>query len=282
MLDAITDQLYALPPEAFTAARDALRREHRDLATEIQALRKPSVSAWLVNRLAREQAELLAELLSLGPALAQAQRARSATDLRELGEQRRALVAAVTEQAVLDAGRPVGTAVREEVAGTLETALADPASADAVRGGRLVRALSYAGFGGEDLGGAVASGPTVGATGRAKARSRPKAAAQQPDAREVAAVERAAQEAAGALDDAVRAWDRAVAQQAAAREAEAGQAAAVADAERGWTAAQTKHEAATAAVEQASLDVERRHAAVESAQELAEQTRAALDQLRRA
>ena len=276
MLDAITDQLYALPPEEFTAARDAFRREHRDVGRELQSLRKPSVSAWLVNRLAREQSQVLRELLSLGPALAQAQRARSATDLRELGEQRRALVAAVTGQAVLGAGRPVSAIVREEVAGTLEAALADPASAEAVRGGRLVRALFYAGFGAVDLEGAVAATstrPVPAAPGRL--------VRTQPDAKQAAAAERAAQEAAGALDDAVGAWERAVAQQSAAQEVEAEQAAVVADAERGLTAAQTKHEAATAAVEQASLDVQHRQAAVEQAQERAEQTRTALDRLRR-
>ncbi len=278
MLDAITDQLYALPPEEFTAARDALRREHRDLGREIQALRKPSVSAWLVNRLAREQAEVLAELLSLGPALAQAQQERSASDLRELGGQRRALVEAVTEQAVRGASRPVSAAVRDEIASTLETALADPASADAVRGGRLIRALSYAGFGGVDLAGAVAAGPTGGAPTRAKASARP---AQQPGAREVAAAERAAQEAAGALDDAVRAWDRAVARKAEAVQAETERAVAVADAERALVAAQTEYHAAAAEVDQAAAEAERGQSAVARAQERAERTRTALDQLRR-
>ncbi len=70
--------------------------------------------------------------------------------------------------------------MRDEVAATLEAGLSDPASADAVRSGRLVRALSYAGFGGVDLDGAVAA-PGRSATkereepdaGRAPPRPRP-------------------------------------------------------------------------------------------------------------
>ncbi|RXZ46147.1 hypothetical protein ESO86_11460, partial [Agromyces binzhouensis] len=51
------DALYALVPEEFTAARNARAADARSasepaLAKEIGALRRPSPSAWIVNRLA--------------------------------------------------------------------------------------------------------------------------------------------------------------------------------------------------------------------------------------
>ncbi len=208
------DELYALAPEDFTAARDLAAKQAKaggdpGLAKQLKSLRKPSVAAWLVNRLATQQRPLLDQLLALGPALAEAQSAGHADDLRALGQQRRDLVAAVTDAAAADAGRTVSAAVRDEVASTLEAALADPASADAVRSGRLVRSLSYAGFGGVDLSDAVA----------VAARTSGKPAAQAPDRKQVERAEAAAHRAAGTLDDAVRGCERAERVQATAAEA---------------------------------------------------------------
>ena len=194
--------LYCLPPEDFTAARDAAAKEAKaggdaEAAKALKALRKPSVAAWLMNGLVAREPALLEQLLDLGPALAQAQAAGEGDALRKFGAQRRALVGAVVDRAVDLAGRPVTTAVRDEVAATLEASLSDAASADAVRSGRLVRALSYAGFGGVDLDGAVAAPPPP---------EQPESPDQGP------AAETAALEAAGALDDAVRACERLTAQ----------------------------------------------------------------------
>ena len=57
-VDEELDRLYGLPLEEFTAARDDLSKRVRaaglrDQADEIKALRKPPVSAWAVNQLAR-------------------------------------------------------------------------------------------------------------------------------------------------------------------------------------------------------------------------------------
>ena len=208
------DELYALAPEDFTAARDLAAKQAKaggdpELAKQLKALRKPSVAVWLVNRLATQQRPLLDQLLALGPALAEAQSAGHADDLRALGQQRRDLVAAVTDAATVAAGRRVTRAVRDEVASTLEAALAEPASADAVRSGRLVRSLSYAGFGGVDLSDAVA----------APARRSSTPAREAPDRKQVERAEAAAHRAAGALDDAVRGCERAERAQLTAAEA---------------------------------------------------------------
>ena len=278
------DDLYSLAPEEFTAARDAAAKQakaegDKAAADALKALRKPTVSAWLVNRLADEQGELLGQLLELGPALAQAQSGGDAAQLRALGAERRQLVDALVGAAVDIAGRAVNAAVREEVASTLEAALADPASADAVRSGRLVRALSYAGFGAVDLSDAVAPAPRA-TTPRAEPERKPDRKAEQRAAR-VAAAEQAALDAAGRLDDAVRACEQAERSRAAAEEQLAGRAAEVdrlavlleeARAERDRVA----HEAHTAQVAaQKALDK------VGRLQERAEQARAELDRLRR-
>ena len=276
------EQLYALQPEEFVAARDAAVRSARadgdaDAAGELKALRRPSVSAWLVNQLVREQGDLVEQLLDLGPELARAQAQGQGDELRALGAQRRELVDAVVRQAVALAGRDVTAAVRDEVSSTLETALADPGAAEAVRSGMLVRALSYAGFGGVDLEGAVAR------TGTPPAPRKPKAGARKEDdlPDRIAAAEAAALAAAGRLDDAVRACEQAQREQAAAHErvesarqeadrrreqlAEAEATAAQADSRR-----RKADKAADAAVE-----------TVRKRQEAEEQARAELDSLRR-
>ena len=278
----MVDRLYALPPEEFTAARDAAAKQASgDLRTQLKALRRPTASAALVNRLRREQPDLLDQLLELGPALAQAQAARSGDELRALGQQRRELVEAV----VATAADGASAAVRTEVEQTLEAALADPAAADAVRSGALVRALSFAGFGGVDVAGAVAAPPRT-----------PSAASQAPrPARGVAAAERAAQDAAAALDDAVgaaaaaarRAEDAAAAQRTAEQERGRAQEE-VDDAERRLAQARERLAAAGHEAHDAQAEVARAQAAAEravqrvaEAQEAAAQARDRLDRLRR-
>lgn len=272
------DELYRLPPEEFTAARNAAAKAAKaggdaDRAKQLTALRRPSVSAWLVNLLAAEQPELVEQLLALGPALAEAQAQGQGDELRSLGAQRRELVDAVTQQAAALADRPVTPAVRAEVASTLETALADPDAAEAVRSGRLVRALSYAGFGGVDLGGAVAS-TTPPRPGRSKD------AGDDRPAR-VAAAEAAALDAAGRLDDAVRECERLererrqVEQRAAQAHQELEQVRqALAPAEREAAQARTAQQAAARAADEAVQ-------AVRAAQQGEERARAELDRLRR-
>ncbi len=273
-LDDTADRLYALAPEEFTAARDAAAKQAKadgdaELAKQVKALRKPSVGAWLVNLLVTEEADLLEQLLSLGPALAEAQAQGQGDELRQLGAQRRELVGAVTSRAVELAGRSATAALRDEVSSTLEAALADPASADAVRSGRLVRALSYAGFGSVDLEGAV--GTPVAAKADKKTR---------PDDG-VAAAEAAALEAAGRLDDRVRECERLEAERAAA-EHRVEQA--HADVERLRAALAVAQDAAHEADQQrraAERESQKAVDEVRKAQRTEEQARAELDRLRR-
>ena len=312
-LAAVAAELYALPPQDFTPARDAAAKAaDGPLRAAVKALRRPTASAWLVNRLARDEPELLDSLLALGPALAQAQSAGSGDELRALGQQRRELVQAVTGTAVV--GHGVSTAVRTEVEQTLEAALADPAAAEAVRSGTLVRALSFAGFGGVDVDGAVAVVGSRPPTARGRsdvARSAQgggqKAAGAQGDdpaaaggrtagrRRRTAAAEERALAAAAALDDAVQACETAQRRADAAgeeqaeldRRREAAQAE-VDDLEQRLSAARERlaeagHRAhdAQGEADRAAQAADRARRRVAQAQGEAEKARAALDALRR-
>lgn len=163
-LAEVADELYGLPPADFTAARDDLARVaraagRREDAAAIKKLARPTTSAWLVNQLSREAADGLGRLFAVADALQEAQRTLAGDRLRELSAQRRLVVSELlpVAAAVADrAGQPASPAVLEEVRATLEAAVADNAARDAVRSGRLTRALAYAGLGEVDLTAATA------------------------------------------------------------------------------------------------------------------------------
>jgi hypothetical protein len=151
MDDAIA-RLYSAPPEEFIALRAeeiAKARQARDTAraAALAKLRKPTVAAWLVNRLAHERPDLVADLLALAEELRSAQRELRGADLRELSVRRRATVAALAREAARLAGGSRGNLPMTEVEATFAAALADAEVASAVRAGRLTKALEYTGFG---------------------------------------------------------------------------------------------------------------------------------------
>lgn len=278
------DELYRLPPEAFTAARDAAAKERRTSgnaagAAELKALRRPSVAAWLVNRLAHDSPELLDSLLALGPELAEAQSCGDAAALRALGDSRRRLVESVTHSAAEAAGRSVTASVREEVAATLEAALADPGSARAVRSGRLVRSLSYAGFGAVDLAGAVAPAAAEPAPVPTDRRETEREHGERR--RRVQAAEAAAQEAAGRLDDAVRACEQAERRRADAQQEEQALVHELARLQDELGRLREQHELSGRAVRSACDAAEQARRCVAEAQDASEVARRRLDELRR-
>src|SRR4051812_39551314 len=72
------EDLYGLPLEEFTPARDALAKElkaagRKDEAAEVKSLRKPSLAAWALNRAAREHADAIERLRAAGADLRAAQ-----------------------------------------------------------------------------------------------------------------------------------------------------------------------------------------------------------------
>lgn len=160
----VADELYGLTPAEFTAAREERARAARAAgrpadAAAIRKLARPTTSAWLVNQLGRDAAPRLGRLFEVAEALQEAQRTLAGDRLRELSAQRRHVVTDLVPVAAglaAAAGQRVSAAVLAEVRATLEAALADEAARDAVRSGRLTKALSYAGLGEVDLTAAVA------------------------------------------------------------------------------------------------------------------------------
>ena len=68
---AIADRLYAEPPAAFTAVRDALAKEQDDkaFAKQVKELKKPTAAAWAMNLLVRRETEQIDQMLAVAPAL---------------------------------------------------------------------------------------------------------------------------------------------------------------------------------------------------------------------
>lgn len=158
----VADELYGLPPEEFTAARNERAKTYRSggdrkLGAQIAALRKPSTAAWVVNQLARHRRAELDQLIELGATMREAHLDLKAERLRALSDQRHRVIAALAgagRALAAEQGHAVSETVVQEVEQTLEAALADPDAAQAVGSGHLLTALSYAGLGGG--GGAVA------------------------------------------------------------------------------------------------------------------------------
>ena len=186
-LDDAADELYAVSPDDFMARRTALAKQAKDdgeklLAKQIGALRKPTRSAWLVNLVARAEPDRVGELVELGAALQQAQQAMDGDELRRLSKDRRTLIDTLARRAGelgRDVGYPPPDGAIQEVSQTLQAALGDPAIAELVQAGRLHQALSYGGFGPDDLASALA------ASMPAKKKAPAKAVPAEPDTDEV-------------------------------------------------------------------------------------------------
>jgi hypothetical protein len=143
------DELYRLDPDEFMARRQDLAAAAREggqtaMAKQIAALRKPTRSAWAVNRLVRADPEVTQRITDLAAELRDAERAMDGARIRDLSAARRRLVDDLTAQALAPLKAPP-FALREEVMATFDAAIADPDVAVSL--GTLVRAAHWAGFG---------------------------------------------------------------------------------------------------------------------------------------
>ncbi len=175
-LDTAADELYGLPIDRFTGARDAMAKElsasgDKEVAAALRRLRKPSHAAWLANMLARRHMQEIGEVLDLGGKLRRAQSDARGDDLRSLSASRQALVRRVlglVSEDAKKAGTPFGTTTQRQLVATLEAAMADESSGRALAAGRLTEALSHVGFGG----GAAADRSTLTRRRRSKETQR--------------------------------------------------------------------------------------------------------------
>ncbi|RZQ64664.1 hypothetical protein [Amycolatopsis suaedae] len=223
-LRSVVDELYGGTREDFTAERDERVKRARsagdkELAKQIAGLRKPTMAAWLVNRLAREHHDQLVELTEVGEKLRTAHQQLAGDDLRALSRQRHELV-----DGLLARARKLGQvsdSVAREVTETLAAATSDAEAAEVVLGGCLSTALDP--YAGESWLTAAAVAPAPRAPDR-EAEKRREAEARKAREAEKAAAEAASKEAerqaarrAAELD---RLRRRAETAQAAADEAE--------------------------------------------------------------
>lgn len=222
-LSAVLADLYAVAPDEFVTTRTMLAQELKArgdaaLAKEVGRLRRPTVSAWAVNRLVRERPDQVGALREVGRRLRAAQGQLDAAALRDLRPERDRLVAGWAEAAAevtTEAGRPLPPAALDEVRATVIAALAGEEATDAVASGHLTRALSYSGFGEVDLSEAVvrtssgavltvvpAEGPSDRGREEATQKLPEKLAAQKPAPPQPASTSKATKAAPSKAEDA--------------------------------------------------------------------------------
>lgn len=144
------DELYRVNPERFTALRAELaaaakKRGDPAAAKQISAARKPTTAAWVAN-LVTTLPDAVDRLRELGAALRAAHTTMNGERLRELTVQQRKLVDELSRLALAAAEIDNPTsALRDDVHGTLQAAIADPEVT--ARVGRLAKAERWSGFG---------------------------------------------------------------------------------------------------------------------------------------
>ncbi len=149
LLATVARELYGVVPGEFVAARNAraaeLRRGgDRGLAGRVKALAKPSLAAWAVGVVVREEPGELDALAELGAELRVAQRTANPAELRALSRRRRELTRALTRTAARladERGVPLSAAAQEQVEATWQAAVIDPDAERVVRSLLLVRTL---------------------------------------------------------------------------------------------------------------------------------------------
>jgi len=157
-LNAEIRDLYRLPPEEFTAARNALasrlgKEKRKDDAAEVKALPKPTPSAWAVNALFERQEQKMDALIAAGKRARTAQReavaGRGAASLREAIRLARGLADELrwdAAQILSEHGRPPSRDLVERIAANLQAIAFSPAAAEQVARGWLDRDLDPPGF----------------------------------------------------------------------------------------------------------------------------------------
>ena len=151
-LDEELDRLFAADLERFTAERNelakALRKEGRAAdAEQIAGLKKPTVSAWIVNQLARRRRKDVDLLLDAGHRIREAQRGVLTGDERSaLDEGRRRQQRAL--DALRDTAKELGASGQtlERVSRTLRAAAVTDEGRELLARGRFTSDLALQGF----------------------------------------------------------------------------------------------------------------------------------------
>jgi hypothetical protein len=156
--DREIDELYALPLEEFTSARNDLARRLKDsgdadAAAAVRGLAKPSVVVWAVNQLARHDPDGVRRVVEAGTRMREGQRdalaGGSAQGLERAAADERDAVSALarkTRDLLSGADRAASPSTIDRVATTLRAAAVDEEAAGALERGALREELEPAGF----------------------------------------------------------------------------------------------------------------------------------------
>jgi hypothetical protein len=190
------DQLYGARPEDFTALRTELvaaakKRGDADEAKVIAAARRPTTAAWVVNALVRSDDSVRTRLADLGERLRTAHASMDGARIRELSTVQRKLIDELV-RAGFDATElsDPSAALRDDVTGTLQAAIADPEVA--ARLGTLAKPERWSGFGEFGASTEIVAKPAADARTKARARAKPAKAATAVESGPTAAEVRAA------------------------------------------------------------------------------------------
>ena len=224
-VEAELDELFALPLEEFTAARNQLASRLKgagqaESAERVRELRKPSVPAWAVNQLARREPEALGRLVEAGERLRQAQAAAlaggDAGAVREATAAERDAARELTrlaERVLEDAGRKTTQAVVERISRTLRAAAIDEEAAPLLARGQLTGEVDSPGF---TAVASIAPPPSKRRPAKRSARDDP---ARRAHEQRVRRLEQSLEKLERRADDAAARAERAEAEAVAAREA---------------------------------------------------------------
>jgi hypothetical protein len=200
------DQLYGTRPEDFTALRTKLvaaakKRGDADGAKVIAAARRPTTAAWVVNALVRSDDSARTRLADLGERLRAAHASMDGARIRELSAAQRKLIDELVRAglAAAELADP-SAALRDDVTGTLQAAIADPEVA--ARLGTLAKPERWSGFGEFGASSATVAKPAADAriTKAAKAAKAATAVEPGPTAAEVRAARKRRSSATAAVE----------------------------------------------------------------------------------
>src|SRR5436190_12842814 len=179
-LSTASAELYRLPRDEFTAARNALAKRLRDdgqreEAEKVRALRKPTAAAWIVNRVGQQAAGDLKKLRSAGDRM---RKARTPTELRTASAAEREAITQLLGRVEEIAGSQPAATI-ERVRETLHAAAGDPSIGALVTAGCLDKEQRLVGFGGALTADDRVGKPEPTEAGKGKAREVPPARGEQ-------------------------------------------------------------------------------------------------------
>jgi hypothetical protein len=259
-IDTDIDRLYQLPPDEFTAARNALAKEAGAEGADVRRLAKPPIAAWAVNQIHWKRRDIYDALIAASNELRKLHKAILSgrrADIREPAKVHDEAIDAALKAALAilqEEGHPVTDATRQAILTTLRALPADDPP------GRLTRTLQPGGF--EMLAGLSIASPKSDAS---IGSFRPKAEATKAEATKAEATKREAGTRGKALPPAKARTDPKVAAQAKASHEAAARA--VREAEQAASRAEFEAARLTREAAKAAKEVEESREALEAAQQ---------------